>query len=300
MDMRRMHGLADSNVFKRSWEVTKVTFSVMLKNKKMFWFVVVDNVLSLMAFIPLIIVGLLIGGLLPGDIPIAPFIAASLLVGYFLSYIFTVFFDVCTVYAARKEFADDHAETGEIMGFAFSRLGRIIMWALLSGTVGLALKAMKGKGRRGGRGMARRAAGGILGAAWSILTVFVIPEIVYKDSRPIAAIKNSFNTVRKTWGELLIRWFGLNMIEGILSFILLLFFGVIGFSAMEMGMEWLLVVAVLGYIIVQIPIVITFAIANQVYDAALYEYAHTGKVPGSYKEEMLKDAFKDPRNVRMF
>ena len=295
MDMRRMNTLADANIFKRSWEVTKVTFSVMLKNKKMFWFVIVDNVLSLMAFIPLILVGLFIGGLIPGDIPMVPFIAASLLVGYFLSYIFTVFFDVCTVYAAKKEFSDDHAETGEIISFAFSRLGRIILWALLSGTVGLALKAMKGKGGRGGRGMARRAAGGILGTAWSILTIFVIPEIVYRDSRPIAAIKNSFGTVKKTWGELLIRWFGLNMVEGIISVVFLLFFGVIGFTGLELGIQGLLVAAFLGYIIVQIPIVITFAIANQVYDAALYEYAHTGKVPGSYDEDMLKNAFRPMR-----
>lgn len=292
--------LADANVFKRSWEVTKITFSVMLKNKKMFWFVVLDDILSLMSFLPLVIVALIAAGLIGPDMPVAPLFAIAMLVGYFLSYIFTVFFDVCTVYTAKREFSGEHANTGSILGFAFSRLPRIIMWALFSGTVGLLLKAVKKRKGRGISGILSSLAGGLLSMAWSIVTVFVIPEIVYRDSRPITAIKNSFNTVKQTWGELLIRWFGLNVIQSIVSFISFASFGLLGFTAFEMGMIGLMISAIVGFILVQVLIVATFAIANQVYDTALYEYAHTGRVPGSYSEEMLKDAFKDRRSVRRF
>ena len=281
------------NVFERSWEVTKSTFSVMLKNKKMMWFAIADAVLSVMVFIPAIFIGLMIGGIFQGN-GATSFLVISLLLAYFLAYFFTVFFDVAVVYTAKREFANKHATTGEIIRFTFTRMKAIIGWTLINGTVGMVLKAAKGKSSQNsrGRGMATGLIANLLGAAWSILTIFVIPSIVYENKGPINAIKSSFHTVKKTWGELIIRWFGLGIVESGVMTLGLIVFGLIGFIGYDLGSIYILAGAIMLFVIYAIVVAIVFAIANQVFDTALYEYVHKGKVPGSYKEETLKNAFR--------
>ena len=281
------------NVFSRSWEVTKSTFSVMLKNKKMFWFAIADGFLSVLAFAPAIFVGIMLAFIdgAPGTLFIL-----SIIFGYFLAYFFTVFFDVAVVYTAKREFSNKHANTGEILGFTFSRLKPIIGWTLINGTIGLVLKGAKGKGRNGQRNAGGGIISNLLGAAWSILTIFVIPNIVYENKGPINAIKDSFATVKRTWGELLVRWFGLGIAESLVLIPGLVLFGLIGFLGFELGITPLLAGAIILFVIYSIVVAVVFTIANQVFDTALYEYVKNGKVPANYKEDTLKNAFKSPRN----
>lgn len=292
------------NAFARSWEVSKATFSVMLKNKKMFWFVILDIILSISAFIPALIFGLMLAIIAPGENLPVTILIIFILIGYFIAYFFTVFADVAVVYTAKREFENSHANTGEILKFTFSRLKAIISWTLINGTVGLVLKMSKGKGgdtsRNRGFNMnsaSRGLMGSLLGAAWSILIVFVIPSIVYENKGSIHAIKTSFNTVKETWGELLIRWFGLGMVQGLVTTAGFLLFGFIGFIGFDFGITPLLIFAIVSFFLFSVSVTIIFAIANQVFDTALYEYVHNKKIPSGYTEENLKNAFMSPSQL---
>ncbi len=279
------------NVFERSWEVTKATFSVMLHNKKMIWFAVADAVLSVLAFIPAIVIGLMLGGVVQGK-GATSVLMLSILAAYFIAYFFTVFFDVAVVYTAKREFEKKHATTGEIISFTFKRMKSIIGWALINGSVGLILKSLKGRSRNGRSNPIGHLLSGLLSSAWSVLIIFVIPSIVYENKGPIKAVKTSFNTVRRTWGELLIRYFGLGLVQGGVVFVGLLVFSIVGFIGYDLGLVYIMAGAFVLFIIYSIIVGIIFAVANQVFDTALYEYVHHGKVPGEYKEETLKHAFK--------
>ncbi|MFW5852764.1 MAG: DUF6159 family protein, partial [Nanoarchaeota archaeon] len=227
------------NVFERSWEVTKATFSVMLHNKKMIWFAVADAVLSVLAFIPAIVIGLMLGGVVQGK-GATSVLMLSILAAYFIAYFFTVFFDVAVVYTAKREFEKKHATTGEIISFTFKRMKSIIGWALINGSVGLILKSLKGRSRNGRSNPIGHLLSGLLSSAWSVLIIFVIPSIVYENKGPIKAVKTSFNTVRRTWGELLIRYFGLGLVQGGVVFVGLLVFSIVGFIGYDLGLVYIM------------------------------------------------------------
>jgi len=48
----------------------------------------------------------------------------------------------------------------------------------------------------------------ILGMVWGIVTIFVIPGMVYYNLSPFDAIKKSVAVLKKTWEESLIRYYG--------------------------------------------------------------------------------------------
>ena len=56
----------------------------------------------------------------------------------------------------------------------------------------------------------------ILGMMWGIITVFVVPAMVYHDLEPFDAIKKSVEALKRTWGESLIRYVGLSSIQFLL------------------------------------------------------------------------------------
>jgi len=51
----------------------------------------------------------------------------------------------------------------------------------------------------------------MFGVGWGLITAFVIPLMVYQDIGPIDAIKRSGAIFKKTWGENLIRVFGVGL-----------------------------------------------------------------------------------------
>jgi uncharacterized membrane protein len=92
---------------------------------------------------------------------------------------------------------------------------QIFVWSLVAATVGLFLRALDQAAERAGP--LGRIVVGILSAAlgmmWSIVTIFVVPAMVYKNIGPIDAIKDSVQTLKSTWGESLIRHYGLGLIQ---------------------------------------------------------------------------------------
>ena len=79
---------------------------------------------------------------------------------------------------------------------AVARLPRILLWSLITTTVGLALRAIAERVPAGGRLLAMAG-----GAAWAAATYFVVPALALDDVGPVGAIRTSARTVRGRWGE---------------------------------------------------------------------------------------------------
>jgi len=170
---------------------------------------------------------------------------------------------------------------------------------LLAATIGLILRVIEQAADRvkGIGGLVIQIIHSVLGLMWSIIIIFVVPSMVYKNLGPIDAIKNSVGVLKKTWGESLIRVFGLGLAElifivlGIIVFIPLLFISVM---MGPIGIIFIIFIAIIYFV----GLILLFGVANSVYNTALYVYAETGKVPGEYNEEQIKNAFK-PRKSKM-
>lgn len=207
-----------------------------------------------------------------------------------LAFIAT-FFNVCVVFTTKTRFEGGDATFMDSIRFAFSKIHLIFAWSAVAATVGVLLRMLDQTAQRAG--LAGRVILGILsavlGAAWSIVTLFVIPAMVYHDLGPIDAIKRSAQTFKRTWGESLIRHFGLGAIQFL--FLLLGFIvGVVLFRLLVPLGGTGIVVAVSVTVVYFLTVILVFSVANNVFNTALYAYAN-GAAPTAFDRQTLEGAF---------
>ena len=121
---------------------------------------------------------------------------------YFVSYCVIIFFNSALVYAAHYRLAggDPNIRTG--LNGAMKHIPAILMWALVSAVVGLILKILSSQSRqRGGMGaIVGQLVVGLMGAAWTMVTYFVVPLIVIEGRGFTESFKGSLSLFRRTLG----------------------------------------------------------------------------------------------------
>ena len=212
---------------------------------------------------------------------------------YFGTAFIATFFNVCVCYTSKIRFEGGNATLRSSIGFAFSKFFRILQWAFVSATVGIILYGLESMARNS-KGAGRFLIGflrSILAMAWNIVTLFVIPVMVYEDMGPMDAIKKSTDVLKNTWGESLIRHYGMGMIKGIVI-ILAVIVG-IGFAYLLFPLGTTGMIIGLGLpIIVIITIILVFGVTDKIFTTALYVYGNTGQIPGGYNQNTMQNGFK--------
>jgi hypothetical protein len=284
------------NAFSRSWMITKLTFGVINKDREMIWFAVLSTIFSTLFTVamvfPTVVPSLLDEGFSSETLEIYQY--AILFATYFGLAFIATFFNVCVVYTTKVRFEGGNATFDESLKFAFSKIGLIAQWSLISASVGLLLRLLHNLASRLGKvgELVANIVIGLLGMAWSILTIFVVPVLVYENISPFDAIKKSAEVIKRTWGESLIKTIGLGLVQ-FLVFIILL--------ATCFGIVWVLfqLIGVMGMIIgfgISLLILLfaglIFNIANTVFNTALYVYANNQMIAEGFDESVLKGAFK--------
>ncbi|MEM4625564.1 MAG: DUF6159 family protein [Candidatus Pacearchaeota archaeon] len=288
-------------VLSNSWEITKSTFNVMKKDKEIFIYPILSILISIIFIITVVLISLPIGRVLKEEMQIKPMIFTLIFILYFGIAFIGTFFSACVVYTAGNRFNGKNVGLRESIAFASKRIDKVALWAIISATVGIILMTVENFNKRS-RGLSKflvKIISSTLDMAWSISTIFVVQGIIYKNLGPLASIKESLATLKKTWGESLVRiasfeivkWIFL-LIGGIvliilmiISFVINLWFGLIMFTVL------------INYLV---GVFIFFNIAKQVFNTALYHYANTGKIPRGYNEEQIKRAFKSEKNLMKF
>ena len=286
-----------TNMFSRSWEITKLSFDVMKKDKELLLFPLFSIIFSMLFIAALLfptVITFLIGGGTAGTMQGLYYVL--IFITYLGLAFIATFFNVCVVYTAKKRFEGGNSRFGEALKFAFSKIHLIFMWSLLSATVGLILRILDNMANKS-KGIGRvllKILVSVLGMGWSIITIFVVPAMVYNNLSPFAAIKKSVQTLKKTWGESLIRHLGLGLIQGI--FILLglvaIVLSVFLMIKVNVAIGALILIIAIIYIIV---VALIFTVANSIFNTALYEYAEKGKIPAGYNKEVMQGAFKEQK-----
>ena len=281
--------------FSRSWQIAKLSFDVIGKDKEMLAFPILSGLFSMLYVLTLLFPTIIVGfiGQESGATLMMGVVEYALL---FLSYLgisfIATFFNTCVVYTTKVRFEGGDATFMDSLKFAFSKIGLIFSWSMVAATVGLLLRALDHLAERmGGIGqIVLKIFRSMLGMIWSIVTIFVVPAMVYENLGPKEAIQKSAKTIKETWGESLIRHYGLGFVSGILvvagvvmSVVLVMVFGSLSPAAAVIGMS----ISALYFL----AIFVVFNCANTVFNTALYVYANHGKGPEGFDSELLQGVF---------
>jgi len=195
--------------------------------------------------------------------------------------IITVFFNGALVAGAHERLSGGDPTVRSAVGRAFSRLPGLLPWAILTGTVGLILQALRERAGWLGRFVVN-----MVGMAWKTATFLVVPAIVIDDHGAISGLKASAALLKRTWGENIAArvGFGLLGFVAIIPAVLVVgATGALGGAALVLG------------ILVAIPylalVVVVLTALNAVFQTALYLYATTGSVPTGFDDSNLQASF---------
>jgi hypothetical protein len=214
---------------------------------------------------------------------------AFAVVFYFLSMFLATFFNVAYTHGIFNALDGKPVSVGEGMTFALTKLKPILAWSLFAGLVGLLIKTLEQKVGFFGRMVVR-----LVGTAWSVAAVFVIPVLVLEEhpENPLGVIQQSAGVIKKTWGEALAGYAGLQiggMIVGLSLIGALVFAGFAAFS-------WENYLLAGGSLVVWAVFAFAFSyvlgVASQIYLCVLYRYAAAGTVAPGYSPEMLTMAWR--------
>ncbi len=223
----------------------------------------------------------------PEDIPEWIYYVTAFLF-YFCNYFVIIFFNSALTSCALMRFNGHTPSLGGGLAAAWIRLPQILAWALVSATVGVLLKIIENIHEQVGALVSA-----LLGTAWSIVTFFVVPVLVVEKVGPIDAVKRSVEILKRTWGEALVGHFGIGIFIFLLALplVLLLFVGIMlcfgGQVLLPLGIAVVLL-AVLGFL----GLMAVSSAMDNVFTAALYQYAAQGQVAPGFNESTFRHAFR--------
>jgi len=272
--------------FRRSWELTKQCWSLLSHNKVLVLFPILSGLASLAImisfFVPLFLSGA--ARQLQHTQP-TPQAYLLMFLFYFCLYLVQTFFSCALMGAANVAFAGGESSLSVGLSLAWSRFGRIVAWAAVAATVGMILRTLEERA-----GIIGKIVISLLGAAWTILTYFMGPIIVFEDLGVGDGLGRSTAMIKKTWGE------GLGKGLTFTAFTLL------GMASLLVGFAVLMlvnpIVAVLGLVLGFIALVTVVSAMDGIFKVALYRYACWNMVPDGFSPELVQAAFAPKKKGR--
>src|SRR3989344_4017523 len=276
--------------FSHSWQLVKESFAVLKKDKEIMLFPIVSGILSVIAFLLLFVPA---GILTLGKDLSSPFFYLLLFIYYVISSFIVIFFNTGLITCAQMRLNGKDPIFKDGLKQAWKHVGNIFVWSLISATVGLILRMIVDRIENSERlGPIGKLVGmifmGILGMAWSFLTFFVIPVMIFENRNAFESIKHSGSLFKKTWGENVIGQFSMGIIFGLLS---LIGVGAFVLAFLSGSLSVILIIGVVTVLYWVILAIISTSL-NGIFVAAMYNYAKNGKVPSAYSPELMKGAFR--------
>lgn len=208
---------------------------------------------------------------------------------YFVGMFIATFFNVAFYHEILAALRGGEVSLSRGLGFAVSRWKSILLWTLFAGLIGIVIKALEEKFDFFGRWVMK-----IVGAAWNVACIFVIPALVdeTESENPVAILKKSAATLRRTWGEAVLGYAGLafgNLLVALMT-VFVLVGAVVGCAVyghyalfIAVAGAWLALVFAYSYIM---------GVASQIYRGALYLYASDGQLAEGYTPELMASGWK--------
>jgi len=202
---------------------------------------------------------------------------------YVVTYAIGIFFQAAVVAGATERMRGGDPTVGSALAAAGRRLGPILMWAVVAGTVGMVIRAIHDR-----VGFVGKIIASLIGAAWSLATFFVVPVLVLEERSIGESFTRSVSVFKQTWGETVVggtslgvaavcAWVTLVAIAGLLAYVGT---GIIALVVFGAGAIFLMVF---------------FSALQGVYVASLYRYATEGRLSSGFDANLLGQAFVPKR-----
>lgn len=213
-----------------------------------------------------------------------PGIAVLVAALYLISFIIA-FMAVGLVAAADAVMRGEESSFGYGVGVARSHLASISGWALINAILSVVLGALESRGAGG------EIAAGLVGAAWTVVSLLAVPAIALEGAGPIQAIRRSASIFREQWGGQVVGMAAIGIavfLFGILPALVIVAIGVgILSSGGAPGLAAGEIVLAAGIVLFATATLVSAAL-RQVFAAALYRYATTGSAPAAFAESDLR------------
>jgi hypothetical protein len=208
---------------------------------------------------------------------------------YVVTAFIAIYFNAVVIGVAMKRLQGEDASLRDGFTLANRHLGTILLWAIVTATVGLVLRAIAER-----VGVLGNIIVGILGVAWGLLTFFVVPVILYEPLGVGGSIKRSASIFKQRWGEQVVGNATIGFAMFLLGFVVVAVAGGLGFLVPAA----IPVVAVVGFLAI-VVLAALGSVLSGVFNAALYRYATTGDAGGAFSEQDLAGSFR-PKSGRGF
>ncbi|MCE7946860.1 MAG: hypothetical protein DYG88_05465 [Chloroflexi bacterium CFX4] len=286
--------------FRRSWELTKVSWAILQKDKELLAFPLMSMigvfVISLVFAIPLMGSGFLQSVAGDGDSGFVSYIIGIvILFFYYLAIsIVVTYSNAALTGAVFMRFDGKDPKLSDGFAIANSHLAAIVTFAAMNATVGVISTLIRNAGRDSNNVVGRIIASilaSIIDAAWAVVTFLVVPVMVREGKGALESVKRSGQLLRDTWGSQIVGSGGIGLVFGLIAFLAFLVIGLPLFLlAAATNSSFLLFLAVLVIIVLVAGISLVGGALNSIYRVALYHYAHDQKVE-FFEEEVLRSAF---------
>lgn len=201
---------------------------------------------------------------------------------YFVASFIGVYFNAIVVGVATLRLRGEDPTLGDGIRLANTKLGKIAGWAAVSATVGIILRSLEER-----FGVVGSIAIRLVGAAWGVITFFVIPVVLYEPVGVFPAIKRSAQIFKQRWGEQFVGTGSIALIVFLVALPIVAIGAAIAAVAPPIGVA-VIVVAVGGLISVS-------SVLSGIFNAALYRFATTGESSGAFTTEDLETSFRPKR-----
>jgi hypothetical protein len=262
--------------FGTSWQLMKTSLGVLRKDKEIMLFPILSFfscVIILLSFFA----GFWFLGLPSMDTTPWLWVIVVFLL-YFILFFIVIFFNTAIIACANIRLNGGDPTVSDGLRIASQNIGRIFLWAIISATIGMILQAIREKG-----GWIGRIVAGVFGIAWTYVTFFIIPVLIYEKKGMGSSIRRSASLFKQTWGETIIGTIGFGVVFfllallGIIPIILGLYLG----SSMSIVAGFILAFlywAILG---------VVASATNGIYVAAMYHFATKKQVPSDFDASLI-------------
>lgn len=201
---------------------------------------------------------------------------------YCISAFGVIFFNCALAACAQEHFAGGQPTVGFGLRRAVSRVETILLWAIITSTVGIILRMIERRVP-----LAGKIAVWLVGGAWGMTTYLVVPVMIAEDRSAIESLRRSAQLLRDTWGTQLTAGIRFGW-----RFLLLAIPGVI---AGAIGANYYLPFLPVA-VIYLVGLLMVLAAANGIFEVALYRYAAGASVPNGWSNDAMSSAFR-PSNI---
>lgn len=266
-----------------SWKLTRACFNVLWNNPKLMVYPSVTFFVSIW-----IIVGFIgysygvdawikhTGG--PQWKLLLMILMGSLVI-YFIMAFIAILSNAAIVGALGMLLQGEKPTVGDGYTIAISRIGSLVMWSVMTSLVTVVASF--------GRLMLSA-----VGIAWSVLTYFVVPVMIFEGVGPFKGVKRSKDILRAHWGESLITNFGIWTALSVIYLALLIFLTICSFLLITMDA----VPLALYLIALMLLMTVTFGLVaytlKGILMTSLYWYSITGDPGFDIPTDPLNDLFR--------